>query len=194
MGETARRLPSYDDVLALPDGMTGQILGGELHVSPRPRSDHAWTETQIGFDLEGPFGGLRGPPGGWWILREPELHLGDPDPRQVVAVPDLGGWRQVRMTAVPRVAAFTLPPDWVCEVLSPGPEATRRDRVRKPDEYAAAGIPWLWLVDPVAELLEICRLTHGVYARVQAFSGDDRARAEPFEAVELNLSSWWLRP
>ena len=34
-------------------------------------------------------------------------------------VPDLAGWRRERMPDFPETAYVTLPPDWVCEVLSP---------------------------------------------------------------------------
>ena len=62
-------------------------------------------------------GGGRGP-GGWWIIAEPELHLGDN-----VLVPDLAGWRRTRLPVYPRSHAVSVAPDWVCEILSP---STRR--------------------------------------------------------------------
>ena len=53
-------------------------------------------------------------PGGWLIVNEPELHLSDD-----VVVPDIAGWRRLRMPVYPPGAYVTLAPDWVCEVLSP---------------------------------------------------------------------------
>ena len=70
----------------------------------------------------------RGPerPGGWWILDEPECHLA-PDTR--VVVPDVAGWRRERMPNPPRdTHKIHVPPDWVCEVLSPSTEAYDRGR------------------------------------------------------------------
>ena len=81
-------------------------------------------------ELGGPFDKGRDGPGGWWILDEPELHLG-PD----VLVPDLAGWRRERMPVFPDARWFELAPDWVCEVLSPG---TRRTR---PHRQAARSMP-----------------------------------------------------
>lgn len=54
---------------------------------------------------------------------EQELHLGsEPD----IIVPDLAGWRRDRMPRIPRDDAFIkLPPDWVCEVLSPSTQSDR---------------------------------------------------------------------
>lgn len=193
MGEPARRLATYADVLAAPEGMIAEILAGELHVSPRPRNWHASVGMDLGTDLNVQFGRRRGGsgPGGWHILIEPELHLGRPDPTSAVAVPDLAGWRRDRMPEIPDEAAFVMPPDWICEILSPGARNIRRDRMLKPDLYASCGVPYLWLVDPDAQLLEIWHLQGDVYARIATFAGDVRARVKPFDAVELDLGGWW---
>jgi Uma2 family endonuclease len=194
MGDAARRAATYDDVLAAPEGMTAEILAGELYLSPRPAADHVSIEGDVFGDLRERFGRRRGGPGpgGWWILIEPELHLGDPDPTTIVAVPDIAGWRRERLPEIPRAAAITVAPDWICEVLSPGARNVRRDRIVKPEVYASRGIGHLWLIDPVAQLLEVHRLVGGLYARAQAFSGDVRVRAEPFDAVELDIGAWWI--
>lgn len=192
MGDPARRLATYEDVVNAPDGLTAEILAGELVLSPRPAVSHGWSEKRVDFALE-PFGGDGGP-GGWWILREPELHLGAKDPKSVVVVPDLAGWRRERMPTLVDAAAIAMPPDWVCEVLSPGPANTRRDRVLKPVAYAAAGIPYLWYIDPIGHLLEVRKLQGAVYAVIQTFVGEDRVRAEPFDAIELDMANWWLPP
>lgn len=194
MGEPARKLATYDDVLAAPEHLTAEIVNGELHLSPRPGNAHALASGEAYGWLWDEFGRRRGGsgPGGWWILAEPELHLGRRDPRDTVLVPDLAGWRRDRMLEFPDEAAFTLVPDWVCEVLSPGAAAVRRDRIVKVDAYAQCGVAHLWLVDPVAHTLEVYTLTGGVFARTQAFTGDVRVRAVPFDAVEIDLGGWWL--
>ncbi len=192
LGHAARRLVTYQDVLDAPEGITAEILAGELHLSPRPRASHQYTEGVVASDLDGPFQRGRGGPGGWWILREPEIHLGKEEPTSVVAAPDLAGWRRERMPWIPDAAALELPPDWICEILSPGAENARRDRVVKPDLYASAGVAHLWIVDPAARTLEVWGLRGDTYARLAAFAGDDHVRAAPFDAVELDLSGWWL--
>jgi hypothetical protein len=32
------------------------------------------------------------------------------------------------------------------------------------------------------------------YTDASTHGGDERVRAEPFDAVELNLARWWLEP
>src|SRR5947209_1469025 len=115
MGEPKRRAATYDDLRHLPENVVGEIIDGELIVSPRPSVPHSVAASVMGGDLNNSFHrpGGGGGPGGWWILDEPELHLG-----KDVIVPDLAGWRRERMPRMPNAAAVELAPDWVCEVIS----------------------------------------------------------------------------
>lgn len=170
--------------------MVAEILDGELYTSPRPASPHAFAASGIGADLFGPFHRRPGDPagpGGWWILFEPELHLG-PD----VAVPDLAGWRHERMPRVPNVAYFTDAPDWVCEAVSPTTGAV--DRGQKMRIYAREKVGYLWLVDPIARTLEVYRLEAVRWIVAATYTGNDHVRAEPFDAIEIDLTRWWLEP
>jgi len=188
--DTARRRATYEDLRTVPDTMVAEILDGELYATPRPASPHARAATVMGSDLGGPFDRpTNGPgqPGGWWILFEPELHLG-PD----VIVPDLAGWRREKMPVLPNVAAFTQAPDWACEVVSP--TTAGADRVRKMRIYARESVGHLWLVEPLAKTLEVYRLENGRWVVASTHGGSERVRAEPFEAVELELTRWWLEP
>src|SRR5438105_1197571 len=129
---------TYRDLERLPEHVVGELIHGELIVSPRPASPHALAASAIGSDLGGSFHrppGDRGP-GGWWILDEPELHFGED-----VLVPDLAGWRRERMPRVPNVPAFELAPDWICEVVSPSTE--RVDRSSKMGIYARVKVAHL---------------------------------------------------
>jgi Uma2 family endonuclease len=175
---------TYDDLARLPPHVVGEIVGGELVVSPRPAAPHAHAASVLGMDLGSPFQRGRGGPGGWWILDEPELHFG-----ANVLVPDLAGWRRERMPVVPDVPFFTLAPDWLCEVTSPSTASL--DRVRKMPLYAEAGVTYVWLVDPRERLLEAYRREGTQWLRIAAHSDDERVRVEPFAAVELELSALW---
>ncbi len=184
---TARRRATYDDLIAVPDNLVAEIIDGELVTSPRPASPHALAATRIGTDLGGPFdrppgGGL---PGGWWLLFEPELRLGED-----VIVPDFAGWRRDRMPVLPNVVGFTQPPDWVCEVVSPRTGAI--DRGRKMRIYARERVGHLWMVDPLARTLEIYRLEADRWIVAITHAAGERVRPEPFDAIELDIGRWWL--
>lgn len=186
--EPARRRATYEDLLRVPEHMVAEIIDGELIASPRPASPHAHAASGIGSDTWGRFNGPpNGPgrPGGWWILFEPELHFGED-----VLVPDLAGWRRERMPVMRDVPFFELVPDWVCEVVSPRTGAI--DRSRKMRIYAREGARHLWMVDPLARTLEVYPLEDGRWVVASTPAGDERARAEPFDAVELEIGRWWL--
>lgn len=176
---------TYDDLLRLPDHVVGEIVAGELYASPRPAAPHARAASILGGEIIGPFDRGRGGPGGWWILVEPELHLGSD-----VLVPDLAGWRRDRMPRIPDVAFFELPPDWLCEVLSP--RTARLDRTRKMPAYAHHGVSFLWVIDPLARTLEVFRLSEGAWIVESSHGGDETVRAVPFDAVGLDLGALWL--
>src|SRR5688572_18436906 len=110
------RRATYQDVVAAPDHLFAEVVAGQLHLSTRPGGPATAVASALGDELGPPFKRGRGGPGGWLILDEPELHLGDD-----IVVPDLAGWRNERMPTLPRADQpyFTLAPDWVCEVLSP---------------------------------------------------------------------------
>jgi Uma2 family endonuclease len=187
MVNPVRRPASYEDILGLPAHVVGEILDGELYVSPRPGPAHGVATTELAAGLVPPFRHGRGGPGGWVILVEPEIHLG----RDVV-VPDLAGWRRERMPEVPiDLPYFTLSPDWVCETLSPS--TARFDRTKKRAIYARDGVGHVWLVDAVAQTLEVFRLDGETYRLVLTGGGDDKVRAEPFDAIELDLAVFWAR-
>ena len=184
-GAAMERTPAtYADLEALPENLVGELIAGVLYASPRPASPHALAAFRLGGELMGPFDRGRGGPGGWLLLFEPELHLGED-----VLVPDLAGWRRERMPRMPRVVGFTLAPDWLCEVLSP---STRKlDRTAKLPVYARAGVRHVWLLDPLACSLEVFRLEASGYALQATHTGLGSVHAEPFEALALDLATVW---
>ncbi|PTL84312.1 Uma2 family endonuclease [Vitiosangium sp. GDMCC 1.1324] len=175
---------TYADLEALPEHVVGELIDGELHVSPRPAGPHTVAASVLGIELGGAFHRARGGPGGWVILDEPKLHLGED-----VLVPDLAGWRRERMPRAPRTTAFTLAPDWVCEVLSPS--TATLDRAAKLPVYAREGVRHVWLLDPEVRMLEVFRLEGARYSLLSTYTGTARVRAEPFEALELELAALW---
>ena len=178
------RPATYEDLLKVPDHSVAEILDGELHVSSRPAPRHADASSGLGGALRNPFDRGRGGPGGWRILDEPELHLGAD-----VLVPDLAGWRRERLPALPDEAYFSLAPDWVCEV--PSPSTASMDRVKKLTVYAREHVKHAWLADPLARTIEILRLENARWTIVATFADHDVIRAEPFDALELDLSLLW---
>lgn len=180
------RAATYEDLLKVPDHLVAEILEGELYATPRPAVSHAVAASVLGSELGNPFQQGRGGPGGWWILDEPELHLGAD-----VLVPDLAGWRRERLPELPDAAAITVAPDWVCEVLSPSTEAL--DRVPKLRIYARERVSHVWFVNPKTQTLEVLRLESGPWMLVATHDGDASVSVEPFDAISLDLFRLWGR-
>jgi Uma2 family endonuclease len=182
MSPTPPKPATYEDLLALPENVVGQIIDGELIALPRPALRHARVATTLSAQLDGPFDRGTGGPGGWLFLIEPELHFGAD-----VVVPDLAAWRRERLAEVPDAPWLELAPDWVCEVLSPSTASL--DRVKKMRVYARERVGWYWILDPAARTLEVFRLgEEGSYVVDAAFDGAALVRARPFDASELEIA------
>lgn len=195
MNAPAKTLPlraTYADVQAAPPHKIAELVGGVLHVMSRPAPQHADAEGGIIEELRGPFQRGRGGPGGWRILPEPELHFPDPTALGEIDVlsPDVAGWRRERLPALPNEAFFALAPDWICEVLSPSTETF--DREEKMPIYAREGVRHAWLVDPVAQVLEVHVLgPRRRWGKASKHRGASRVRVPPFDAIEIDLASLW---
>lgn len=171
---------TYEDLVAVPDRLIAEILDGDLHVSPHPSTGHCLAQSR----LVGIVGSFGDPVGGWWILFQPEIHLDDD-----VLVPDVAGWRRERLPVLGDVPWLTLPPDWVCEVLTP--ETEQMDRVIKLPIYRRAAVGHVWFANPEIGTLEVYRRAEAGWDLVATHGGEGLVRFEPFEAIEWDLSRLW---
>lgn len=188
MGDMKRKKPAtYEDIEQLPLGWVGELMDSELYAHPRPVWGHMQVTKALSVHLLTRFEEGMGSLGGWWIGIEPELHLG-----RDVLVPDLAAWRRERMPQPPHPARhFTsLIPDWVCEVLSPSTAVV--DRGRKMEAYFRAGTRLAWLIDPRKCTLEVYLRGKTCWRLGPVFKGSTLVRAEPFDAVPLDLSRLWF--
>lgn len=185
MSQPAPRRATYADIVALPEGVVGELIDGVLHTQARPAGPHSFVASGLGIDLGGPFDRGRGGPGGWYIVDEPELHFGED-----VLVPDLAGWRVERLPAEARQQAFfSIAPDWIAEVASPA--TTQRDRLLKVPIYAAQGVKHLWLVEPVDCRIEAYLLENARWVWIGTWADESAAAIPPFDAIPLDLNRLW---
>ena len=175
---------TYQDVLDAPAHRVAEIVEGVLHTHPRPAMPHALASSVLGRRIGNPYHDKIGGPGGWWIIDEPGLHLGED-----ILVPDLAGWRRERMPDYPETAYVSLAPDWVCEVLS---VSTRRlDLHGKRPIYAREGVPHFWLLDPADRALEALELRDGQWVLIASAKDDDPICIRPFDAITFSLGDLW---
>jgi Uma2 family endonuclease len=180
-----KRNATYADIEALPEEKVGQLIDGNLYVCARPRIAHARSIARL-FSRLAPADDDPSPKG-WVILMEVEIWFGKN--RKNLLVPDLAGWRRIRMPEMPDVQTMTLTPDWVCEGLSPS--TTKIDRGRKREIYAKFGVDHLWYADPERREVEMLTLDGSSY-RVTQIASSERGVFAPF-THEIDLSKLWSR-
>jgi Uma2 family endonuclease len=80
-------------------------------------------------------------------------------------------------------------PDWIAEVLSPATAVY--DRTTKLGAYERAGVPEVWLIDPINRTVNIHRIAMGRYPRpvVLALRGQMAITAVPGVIVDLDRLS-----
>lgn len=185
MSDPARKPATYEDLHNIPENMIGEIINGELIVSPRPSPKHMYVTTILSGEIGPPYHRGRSGPGGWIFLAETEVRLGED-----TVVPDLAGWKKERFPAKLEHNWIPVAPDWVCEVLSPG--TLRNDKVRKMPIYAHHGVGHIWLIDPLAMTMDAFRLESGRWVLLASFSENDKVRVEPFQEIEIHLEDMWI--
>lgn len=81
--------------------------------------------------------------------------------------------------------------DLVVEVVSDDPDSHRRDWITKRDDYARAGVPEYWIVDPQQEVIAVFTLPE----RGQEYTthGEFRAPAKPPHQRSSPASRWMFR-
>lgn len=184
MAEPVQRFATYDDLLKVPEHLVAEIINSRLVTHPRLAPRHARSSSMLGGKLTGPFDEGHDGPGGWWILDEPELHLGSH-----VLVPDLAGWRRERLPRLPDTAWFELAPDWICEVLSPHTAGV--DRAEKLPIYAEHGVAHAWLIDPILRTLECLENQDGRWLLLTTLRDGASVSQPPFDAITFDLSVLW---
>jgi len=173
----------WDALQEVGEDHVGEIVGGDIETTPRPDPPHTDAASDLGGLLTAWFRFGMGGPGGWVIRAEPRIRFGDE-----IRVPDLGGWKAERFASPPS-GPYLVIPDWICEILSA--RTARVDRTEKMPLYAQHQVRHLWLVDPILQTLEVYRLESNGWFLVNSFGADAKVRAEPFDAVELDLTLVW---
>jgi Uma2 family endonuclease len=182
----ARKIPTLNDLDALPPGIKGEIIEGVLYTMTRPRSGHQHASLGLGGQLWTPADHGTNGPDDWWVLCEPGIEL----PNTPEISPDVAGWQRKRLPRLPNNAAITVVPDWVCEILSP----TTQDHnllVKKP-YYARIGVKHHWIIDLAEQTLTAYRLVAGRWQALGVYGDEHDARIEPFADHGIDVASLWL--
>lgn len=170
---------TYRDYLDLPEGLTYEILDGELfQMTPAPSPDHQRISRWIQLPLTR-------------FIEEHRMGEVFNAPIDVifsetnVLQPDLL-WIQTNRLSIVKEKGIFGAPDLVVEILSP--TSTRRDGEIKFKIYEAFGVKEFWLVSPQGCWLDVYAQSNGHYQLVQRFGGTDTLRSALLPGFELPLT------
>ena len=185
MSTVRPRPATVADWLAQPDDARIELIDGELIPKAAPTFEHGQAQLAISAAIGGPFGRKPGgpdAPGGWRLASEVDVLLDGRGYR-----PDLAGWRRDHVLVMPRERPITVRPDWLCEIVSESNRAT--DTIKKLRRYHQAAVPHYWIIDHAARALTVYRHHVDGYVTVLAAEAGERVRAEPFDAIELDVAA-----
>jgi Uma2 family endonuclease len=181
---SSRKPATLDDLVARGDTDRLEIVAGHVVEKAMPSPAHAQTEAKLA-EAFGPYNrrlGGKGGPGGWWLFTE--IHVVYPNGE--IYCHDAAGWRRDRVPERPNEWPVRVRPDWVGEIVSPRHE--KADLVTKPRTLHAAGVPHYWVIDPEATVLLVHRYSNDGYIVVLRATVGDVVRAEPFDAIDLEVA------
>ncbi len=109
------------------------------------------------------------------------------------AIPDLVFISNEAMRALVFDERINGAPELLVEILSPGKENARRDRIVKRQIYGKYGVKEYWLVDPEARALEIYRLEKRSLKRMTALSDQNEVTSTLLPGFSCKVSQLFSR-
>ncbi len=171
---------TYEDYRRLPeDGMTYEIIEGELHMAPAPIPMHQDSNSEMITALRN--FSKQNNAGKAFVAPIDVILPGIAEPVQ----PDVLFILKERLHIV-KPTRIEGAPDLVVEVLSPSNASI--DRGKKFRAYARAGVREYWLIDPLARTIEIFVLRAGEYHLLGNYAIGASARSEVLTGFEVQVA------
>jgi Uma2 family endonuclease len=176
------RTVTYEEWLRMPEvqDATEEVVNGEIRIMPPAKLVHALIVENLHLAIVGQIDrklvlvlcsnfGL--------IIRKSPL---------TSRVPDIAVFEKA--TVREQDGYIHSAPQLAVEVLSPA--NTRRERAEKLADYAAIGIPEVWVVSPEARTVEALCLENGSYTRALLADGD-QLKPKLFPHVQVDIAQIW---
>lgn len=146
------------DLELLPDdGLRYELVDGALLVTPPPPNAHNLYANELSHLLHGALSRE------WVVLAPGAIEF------------DVRNWRMPDLVVVARECVrrkYARPGETLLAVEVMSPSSVSTDRLVKPAQFAAAGIPHYWRIEPAEPVLVTHVLTDGVYRETGRFTGE----------------------
>lgn len=159
-------LLTTEDLVALPDdGNIYELIEGEFIVSRSPALTHQLVLGNLLFCLKS------------YLVKNP-IGVAFPNPgvifdRHNSVIPDIAFLTNEQIERVGSEPHVHEAPALAVEIVSPGRQNARRDRVVKLEVYGKFGVKEYWVADPESRTMEIYRLAEGALAHVATLGGEE---------------------
>lgn len=164
-----------------PAGVRLELVDGQIAVYPGQTPEHSY----VGIQLAGLLSEEVNRRGGELFLGL-DIVLGEHDVRR----PDLIYFRHDRIHLIRPDDAISDPPDLCVEIISA--TSSQIDRTDKLVQYAGLRVPYYWIVDPPAKLIEAFRLRGTKYVSAGRGQGSEVVSFPPFPDLQIRLSELWF--
>jgi Uma2 family endonuclease len=164
-------LVTVEDLESMPDdGNRYEVIEGELFMSRAPGITHQRVSGDLFFLFRNyldvhPIGE---------VLATPGIIFSDID----AVIPDLVFFTNERAKLILSGERIVAAPDLIVEIVSPGSENERRDRIAKRQLYGKFGVREYWIADPGQRTVEIFTWKEGTLAQSVLFNADDELKSE----------------
>jgi Uma2 family endonuclease len=174
-------LVTVDDLQSMPDdGNRYEVIGGEVFMSRAPGLTHQRTSGKL-YQLLGNY--LDANPIGE-VLATPGVVLSEIDG----VIPDIVFFTNERAKLILSGERIIAAPDLIVEIVSPGSENQRRDRVVKKQLYARFGVREYWIADPESKAIEIITCNAEAASDSVIFHADDEVNSTVLPGFRFKVS------
>jgi Uma2 family endonuclease len=162
------------------DGNKYELIEGEIYMSRSPSLTHQITLTNFLISIR-------------LYLTDNPIGIVVPGPGVIFddfngVIPDIVFFRNERRAEIASGDRLNGAPDLVIEIISPGAEIERRDRVLKRRVYGRFGVKEYWLVDLVNRSIELCRLGEEGLELAATFTGEDEMTSLVLPGFHMKLT------
>ena len=173
---------TYEEWLRMPEVTDAieEVVNGEIRIMPAPKWNHGEIIENIHDELRAQLDRRT------YRVRAAEFGLIIRQSPLTSRVPDLAVFE--RSTIVEQDGYIHSAPQLLVEVLSPS--NNRREREEKLGDYAALGVPEVWVVSPEARTVEVLYLENG-FLRTSHILASGALTPKLFPQVSVEIAKIW---